>query len=37
MISYTVICEFDDPEVAEQWIAWLEDEHLAVRPRFRCC
>lgn len=29
MIAYTVACTFDDPKVAEEWIAWLRDEHLA--------
>lgn len=27
--SYTVVCTFEDPRVAEQWIAWLHGEHLA--------
>lgn len=29
MLSYTVIADFDDPRIAEEWIAWLRDEHLA--------
>jgi hypothetical protein len=29
MIAYTVICTFQDQAVAEEWIAWLEREHLA--------
>ena len=29
MIAYTVICTFDDPAVADEWIQWLLDEHLA--------
>ena len=29
MIAYTVTCEFDDPAVADEWIAWLRSEHLA--------
>jgi hypothetical protein len=29
MFAYTVSCMFDDPRVAEEWIAWLRDEHLA--------
>ena len=29
MFSYTVACTFDDPRVADEWIAWLRDEHLA--------
>lgn len=28
MFSYTVTAEFDDPRIAEEWIAWLRDEHL---------
>lgn len=28
-IAYTVTCTFDDASVAEEWIAWLRDEHLA--------
>lgn len=28
MFSYTVACTFEDPVVAEQWIAWLRDEHV---------
>ncbi len=29
MFSYTVIATFDDPRIADKWIAWLRDEHLA--------
>lgn len=29
MFLYTVACEFDKVEVAQQWIDWLEREHLA--------
>ena len=29
MISYTVAATFKDPAVADEWIAWLRDEHLA--------
>ena len=29
MIAYTVIAVFEDARVAEEWIAWLRDEHLA--------
>ena len=29
MIAYTVTCEFDDRNVANEWISWLRDEHLA--------
>ena len=29
MFSYTVACTFDDPKVAEEWIAWLREGHLA--------
>ena len=29
MISYTVTCTFKDEAVAEEWIEWLRDEHLA--------
>jgi hypothetical protein len=29
MFSYTVVCTFDDARVAEEWITWLRDEHLA--------
>lgn len=28
MFSYTVICEFDDESVAQEWVDWLRDEHL---------
>jgi len=29
MFAYTVRCEFDDAEVAQRWLAWMEREHLA--------
>ena len=29
MFVYTVACTFDDPSVADEWIDWLRDEHLA--------
>lgn len=29
MFSYTVIAVFDDRRIADEWIAWLRDEHLA--------
>lgn len=29
MLAYTVSCTFTDPSVADEWIAWLHDEHLA--------
>jgi hypothetical protein len=29
MIAYTVTMEFDDPQVAEDWAAWLVNEHVA--------
>ena len=29
MIAYTVACNFNEPLVAEEWIAWLREEHLA--------
>ena len=29
MIAYTVSCTFNDPAVADEWISWLRDEHLA--------
>lgn len=29
MIAYTVTCTFDDPHMADEWIAWLRVEHLA--------
>lgn len=29
MIVYTVTAAFEDAQVAEEWIAWLRDEHLA--------
>jgi len=28
MFSYTVTAAFDDPTVAQEWIAWLRDEHV---------
>lgn len=29
MFSYTVIAMFEDRAVADEWIAWLRDAHLA--------
>lgn len=29
LIAYTVECTFTDPGVAEEWLAWLRDGHLA--------
>lgn len=29
MFAYTVTCTFDDPAIADEWIAWLRDTHLA--------
>jgi hypothetical protein len=29
MIAYTVIAHFTDSTVAEEWISWLQEEHLA--------
>jgi hypothetical protein len=29
MVAYTVRCRFDDPQIAEEWLAWLRSEHLA--------
>jgi hypothetical protein len=29
MISYTVTCTFNDAVVAQEWIDWLRDKHLA--------
>ena len=29
MIAYTVSCTFNDPAIADEWIGWLRDEHLA--------
>jgi len=26
--TYAVQAEFDDPAVADEWVAWLRDEHL---------
>ena len=28
-IAYTVACSFSRPEVAEGWLAWLSEKHLA--------
>ena len=28
MFRYTVACTFTDPAVADEWVAWLRDEHL---------
>lgn len=29
MFAYTVRCTFDDAEIAERWVQWLAQEHLA--------
>ena len=29
MFAYTVTCTFPDSAVAEQWLKWLREEHLA--------
>ncbi len=29
MFSYTVQCRFDEPALAEEWVRWLGEEHLA--------
>ena len=29
MFSYTVAATFEDDRIAQEWIAWLRDEHLA--------
>lgn len=29
MFAYTVTCDFTDAGVAEAWLSWLHDEHLA--------
>jgi len=29
MFSYTVRCTFESDSIAQAWIAWLRDEHLA--------
>ena len=29
LIAYTVGCTFDDAAVAQEWIGWLRDGHLA--------
>jgi len=29
MFAYTVRCAFTDPQVAEEWLAWMRDEHFA--------
>ena len=29
MFVYTVTCTFEDARTAEEWIAWLREEHLA--------
>jgi len=28
MFSYTVAAEFDDPAVADEWLAWMHSGHL---------
>jgi hypothetical protein len=28
MFSYTVTATFDDPAIADEWVAWLRDEHV---------
>jgi len=29
MFTYTVSCTFQTDSIAQEWIAWLRDEHLA--------
>lgn len=29
MFAYTVACTFQNADIADEWIAWLRDEHLA--------
>jgi hypothetical protein len=29
MIAYTVVAHFTDSSVAEEWVSWLREEHLA--------
>ena len=29
MFAYTVACEFEDAKVAQSWVEWLRNEHLA--------
>lgn len=29
MIAYTVSASFDDARIAQEWLDWLRDEHLA--------
>lgn len=29
MFAYTVTCTFEDTEVAEKWLEWLREDHLA--------
>jgi hypothetical protein len=29
VFAYTVACDFTDASVAEAWLAWMRDEHLA--------
>lgn len=29
MLHYAVACEFDNAETAQEWVDWLEREHLA--------
>lgn len=28
-VAYTVRCTFTDANVADEWVAWLRDEHVA--------
>lgn len=28
LIAYTVICQIQNPSRAEQWVRWLEEEHI---------
>jgi len=28
-LAYTVAASFDDPSVADEWLAWLRDGHIA--------
>jgi len=28
MFSYTVWCEFTDPQIARRWIQWLKQSHI---------
>lgn len=29
MFAYTVACTFTNPDVADRWLDWLREEHLA--------